>query len=297
MQTTSEQSIPKSTQAIAFLFYLAGGLLIFLFGANTFKLFSTNKNLIYEWGLTALLLFLAILMHRVPRLQIFAKIASALFIASAANALNLSMGNFLGRFLHATGDDMRALAIDKLSQAIPIVVTIILLTLWYGDDLGSIFLKKGNLRQGLRFGLISFAVFTVIFSVIVLIQANAPTTQGLFGSGVSVSTILSAIPWILVFCFSNSFMEELWFRGVSLRKLTPVLGWTSSIIVSALVFGSTHAAATYITPVQMILFSAIVVALGLVNAYVMLKTDSIWGSVFFHAGYDLLVIIPILVSL
>jgi membrane protease YdiL (CAAX protease family) len=41
-------------------------------------------------------------------------------------------------------------------------------------------------------------------------------------------------------------MEELWFRGVSLRKLTSLLGWTASIIVTALVFGSTHAAATYI---------------------------------------------------
>jgi membrane protease YdiL (CAAX protease family) len=91
-------------------------------------------------------------------------------------------------------------------------------------------------------------------------------------------------------------MEELWFRGVSLGKLTPVLGWTSSIIVTALVFGSTHAAATYITPLQMLLFACIVIGLGLVNAYVMLKTDSIWGSVFFHAGYDLLVIIPILAS-
>jgi membrane protease YdiL (CAAX protease family) len=91
-------------------------------------------------------------------------------------------------------------------------------------------------------------------------------------------------------------MEELWFRGVSLKKLTPVLGLTASIIVTALVFGSTHAAATYITSIQMFIFPVIVFALGLVNAYVMLKTDSIWGSVLFHAGYDLLVIIPVLVS-
>ena len=91
-------------------------------------------------------------------------------------------------------------------------------------------------------------------------------------------------------------MEELWFRGVSLRKLTPLLGWTASIIVTAVVFGGTHAAATYITPIQMIPFFIIVIALGLVNAYVMLKTDSLWGSVFFHAGYDLLVIIPLLVE-
>jgi hypothetical protein len=33
-----------------------------------------------------------------------------------------------------------------------------------------------------------------------------------------------------------------------------------------------------------------------VNARQMLKTDSIWGSVLFHAGYDLIVIIPNIVS-
>jgi membrane protease YdiL (CAAX protease family) len=174
------------------------------------------------------------------------------------------------------------------------VLTIVLLTLWSGEELGSLFLKKGNLRQGLRFGLISFAIFAAIFSVIVVVQANGSRTQGLFASGISVNTIVSTIPWILMFCFVNSFMEELWFRGVSLGKLTPVLGRTASIIVTALVFGSTHAAATYITPTQMLPFAAIVIGLGLVNAYMMLKTDSIWGSVFFHAGYDLLVILPLL---
>jgi membrane protease YdiL (CAAX protease family) len=296
MQATNEQLHGKTTQIVAFLFYLIGGLMIFLWGANTFNLFSTNKNIVYEWGITLLFLLLAVIMRRVPRLEVYWKIASALFLASAANAINMALGNFLGPILHATGSDMRSLAVDKLSQAIPIVLTIILLTLWQGDDLGSLFLKRGNLRLGLRFGLISFAVFTAIFIVIAMFQANAPKTQGLFAAGVSTTTIVAAIPWILLFCFSNSFMEELWFRGVSLRKLTPVLGWTSSIIVTALVFGSTHAAATYITPIQMLLFSVIVISLGLVNAYIMLKTDSIWGSVFFHAGYDLLVIIPLLAS-
>jgi len=294
MQATNVQSTSKITQAIAFLFYLIGGLLVFLWGANTFRLFPTNRNIVYEWGLTMILLILAVVMQRVQRLHIYWKIASALFLASAANAVNLSLGNFLGPMLHLSGEDMRFLAFDKLAQAIPIVVTIILLTLWSGDDLGSLFLKKGNLRQGLKFGLISFAIFAVIFIVIVVVQANGPKTQGLFASGISVNTVVGAIPWILMFCFVNSFMEELWFRGVSLGKLTPVLGRTASIIVTALVFGSTHAAATYITPIQMLLFAVIVIGLGLVNATMMLKTDSIWGSVFFHAGYDLLVILPLL---
>jgi len=297
MQTTSEINTSKVTQAIAFLFYLSGGLLILLWGANTFRLFPTNKNIVYEWGITLVFLSLAVIMQRVPRLQIYWKIASALFIASAANAINLSLGNFLAPMLHLSVEDMRFLAIDKLAQAIPIVLAIILLTLWSGNDLGSIFLKRGNLRQGLRFGLISFAVFAVIFIVIVILQSNAQQTQGLFASGISANTIVTAIPWILMFCFVNSFMEELWFRGVSLGKLNPVIGRTAAVIVTALVFGLSHSAATYITPIQMVLFSTIVIALGLVNAYVMLKTDSIWGSVLFHAGYDLLVIIPILASL
>ncbi len=296
MQTTKTQTRSRSTQVITFLLYLIGGLLIFLLGANTFELFSTNRNALYEWGLTMLLLLLAVIMQRFTPLRIYARIAGALFIAAAANAVNLALGNFLKPILPASFSDMQFLAIDKLSQAIPIVVAIVLLSLWSGDDLGSLFLKKGNLRQGLKFGLISFAIFTVIFIVIVLIQADAPKTQGLFASGVSLSTVVAAIPWILLFCFTNSIMEELWFRGVSLRKLTPLLGRAASIIVTALVFGISHSAATYITSVQMIFFPIMVTVLGLVNAYVMLKTDSIWGSVFFHAGYDLFVILPLLVE-
>jgi membrane protease YdiL (CAAX protease family) len=102
---------------------------------------------------------------------------------------------------------------------------------------------------------------------------------------------------MLIFVFVNGFMEELWFRGISLGKLHPVLGAALAVIVTALVFGISHTAGTYISPAERILFPAIVVGLGLLNGFMMLKTDSIWGSVLFHAGYDLLVIIPILVSI
>lgn len=272
MQATNTPT--RSTHVIAFLFYLSGGLAIFVLGANTFELFATNRNAIYEWGLTMALLLLAVIMQRVAALRIYARIAGVLFIAAAGNASNLALGNFLKPMLPPGFSDMQFLAIDKLSQAIPIVLAIILLALWSGDDLGALFLKKGNLRQGLLFGLISFAIFAVIFIVIVLMQADAPKTEGLFASGVSLSTIVAAIPWILLFCFTNSFMEELWFRGLSLRKLTPLLGWMASITVTALVFGIIHSAATYILSVQMIFFSIIVITFGLVNAYVMLKTEA-----------------------
>jgi membrane protease YdiL (CAAX protease family) len=69
------------------------------------------------------------------------------------------------------------------------------------------------------------------------------------------------------------------------------------VLATALVFSIPHAGGTYISDVERITFPIIVFSLGLLNGYVMLKTDSVWGSVLFHAGYNLLVIIPVLVSM
>lgn len=296
MQKGIVSSEAKPHHAILFVLYLIGGLSVFLLGSNTFRVFPTNRNLLYEWGLTLVFLVLTAFLRRSTRFRKFWETAFALFIASFANALNLILGNWLARLLPPAASTAQALAIDKLSQAIPIVLAIIVLTLLSGHDLGSIFLKRGNLRQGLQFGFVSFGVFAAIFAVIAVLQANAPSSQGLTASGVSLSIIIPAIPWILVFIFANALMEELWFRGISLGKLSPFLGVFGAVLLTTLVFGVTHLAGTYITPGQMFIFPLIVFTLGLVNGFVMLKTDSIWGSVLFHAGYDLFVIIPVLVS-
>ena len=296
MQAKTSENETRLIRGMIFVLYLLGGLAVFLFGANTFSIFPTNSNPLYEWGLTAFFLALALLLRRSSNLSRFWQVAYALFVAAFANAVNLALGNWLARIIPSTSL-AQEYAIDKVSQAVPIVLAIILLTLLAGDDLGSIFLKKGNLKLGLTFGFISFGVFAVIFAVIAMLQSNAPTTSGLFASGVSLDTLINAMPWMLIFVLVNGFMEELWFRGISLGKLRPVLGAVLAVIVTSLVFGISHTAGTYISPAERILFPAIVVGLGLVNGFMMLKTDSIWGSVLFHAGYDLLVIIPILVSM
>ena len=297
MQKDIVPSEQKTHRPILFVLYLIGGVLIFLLGSNYFRLFPTNKNALYEWGLTLVLLVLAEFLRRSGRFRQYWSIAFALFVASFANALNLYLGNWLSHYLPMAGSEAQSIAIDKLSQCIPIVLSIILLTRLSGDNLGSIYLKKGNLQQGLRFGFISFGIFTAIFVVIAILQSHAPSSEGMMASGVSLNTIVSSIPWILVFIFANSLMEELWFRGISLGKLRSLLGATASVFVTALVFAIPHLGATYIAPIEMFIFPIIVFAFGLVNGFVMLKTDSIWGSVLFHAGYDLIVIIPILASL
>jgi membrane protease YdiL (CAAX protease family) len=294
-----ERSLPGAQRAyrpLVFVLFLIAGLMLFLLGNNWNSLFVTNDSTLYKWGLVALFLAIALALRQSERFRPCSGIALALSIASFANAANWQLGNWLGRLLPPASGAAQEIAIDKLAQAIPVVLAILLLTKLCGGDMGSVFLKRGNLRWGLRFGLISFAVFAGIFAVIAVLQSSAPSSGGLFAAGVPLGTLVAAIPWIVVFAFANALMEELWFRGVFLNKLTPVLGVAASVVVTALVFSMPHFGATYIAPIERVAFAVVVFALGLVNAAVMLKTDSIWGSVLFHAGYDLLVIIPVISS-
>jgi membrane protease YdiL (CAAX protease family) len=295
-----EHSVPRPqrlNRAVVFALFLVGGLMVFLLGNNWNSLFPTNDSALYKWSLPALFLVVGAALRQSERFQHYWGLALALFIAAFANALNWQLGNWLAHLLPRASSVGQELAVDKISQCVPVVIAIVLLTRLAGNDLGSLFIKKGNLRWGLRFGLISFGIFAIIFAAIAVLQSSAPPSEGMTATGVPLAVIAAAVPWILVFVFANSLMEELWFRWVFLGRLRPILGATTSVVVTALVFGIPHVGATYISPIEMAIFPSVVFALGLVNGFVMLKTNSIWGSVLFHAGYDLLIIIPVFVSL
>jgi hypothetical protein len=170
------------------------------------------------------------------------------------------------------GSTAQELAIDKLSQCVPVVLSIMVLTKLIGDDLGSIYLKKGDLKEGLRFGLISFGICAGIFAVIAIVQANAPASQGLTASGVSLAVIVSALPWILVWAFANSLMEELWLRGIFLKS-SSAPRHTATIVVRhwSLAFRMPIAAGDDYLPI-------IVFVLGVECAH-NVKTDSIVNAV------------------
>ena len=290
-------SYPSRTQrSLLFVLFLVGGTAIFLFGNNWTAHLRTNRSALYKWGLAVLFLALAYLLKSQARTRAYWPVAYALFVAAFANALGWNLGNWLVRLLPPLHDPALALAVDKLSQAIPVVVTIVLLTWLSGGDLSTLFVQGGRLASSLRFGGISFALWALLFAVIAVLQAHSTAETGLFAGGVPLTTVVAALPWFLVFIFANALMEELWFRGVFLNALRPHLSASAAIVVTSLVFALPHAGAQYAAPAERIVFSIVVFALGLVNAWAMLKTDNIWGSVLFHAGYDLMVIIPVLVS-
>ena len=259
-----------------------GGLAVFVFGSPYYSVFPTNGNQVYCLALTLFFLVLALVFRRVRRLAPYAPASYALFTASAALLfLNTGVLN-----LHdASTDPLPFIALDKLSQFLHVVPVILLLTLVAGNDFRSVFLDKGRLRQGLTFGLVSLVVFAVIAVVLQL------------GSHGALSSLPAAIPWLLLFVFANAIMEELWLRAIFLRPYGTLVGRWMAVLITAVVFGTSHISATYDFPGGGIIFGLVVFGLGLVGAHAMQKDESLIGPVLFHAGYDLLIIVPILNSL
>jgi membrane protease YdiL (CAAX protease family) len=95
----------------------------------------------------------------------------------------------------------------------------------------------------------------------------------------------------LIFVLANGTLEELLFRGLFLRKLEPFVGKFLSNLLTALVFTVLHRGAFYTSDEA--IFLAVTFPLALVWGYVMQKTDGIWGSILFHAGMDIPIILGI----
>jgi membrane protease YdiL (CAAX protease family) len=175
------------------------------------------------------------------------------------------------------------LAIDKLDSSIVIIGSIILLTIISGSGLPSLYIQSGNSRKGILIGTIPLFVFVL---------SAIPLSEILFGGrDLQMARVIPWTPWILIFVFGNAFNEELLFRGLFLRKFSPFVGKFLSNLVIAIPFGLHHTGVTYSPDTMM--FLAILLPLALAWGVLMQKTNSIWGSVLFHAGTD----IPVVLSL
>ena len=267
--------------AIGIGLFLAG-CAVFVFGSPYYRVFPTNWNQNYNLLLTAAFLILMVVCSQVPALSRFRTAAYAFLIASVALVV-LKAGFF--NLTIKTANQLQEIALDKASQFLHIVPVILLMTLLARKNLGSIFLQTGRLKQGLIFGMISFILFAVLSYLI-----NR-------GNSEFLQLVIKNIPWLLLFVLANSVMEEFWFRAIFLNPFDTLVGRTGAILITALVFGLSHINATYEFPGGGVVFGMVVFSLGAVGAYAMLKDQSLIGPVLFHAGYDLIIILPVLNSL
>jgi membrane protease YdiL (CAAX protease family) len=227
-------------------------------------------------------LAIALYLRRNSRFHQYRQVFFGYFIGGTAFLLQWLIFQFL--IIPRT---MEMIAFEKVIAALLTIIPIITLTRLSGDDLGSIYVKKGKLRSGLLVGVTIFAFFVV---------TAFPSATYMFGAqNLDSNVMLVWTPWILVFVFANAFLEEFMYRALFLKRYEAFFGSKISNLLQAIIFCTIHLSVSY-SP-EPYLFVVLTFVLGLAWGYLMQRTDSIWGSILFHAGTDIPIIISIFSTL
>jgi len=259
-----------------FMLFLTCGLSVFFVNTTFSPVLPDSIRLTAKISLCIIYLFIAILIKNNKALK---SVFFAFFIASVAILISFSISDPILKFFGLSVNTPHGIALTKFVESLFIVLPIILFTIVMKHDLGSIYIKKGKIKSSIIIGLTSFIILTFL--------AAAQTSI----HNVRLSSTISMLPWMLIFVISNGFMEELLSRGLFLRKYAKFLGLNLSNLLTAIIFTLAHMQVKY-TP-DLPIFLIITFLLALAWGFVMQKTDNIWGSALFHAGADMVIIIPI----
>jgi membrane protease YdiL (CAAX protease family) len=210
----------------------------------------------------------ALTLYRNVRLRKYWRLAFAYFVASCAVVLSDFIGDWA---LHISGqsfDTARGFTALKLAEDATIVGTIVAFMFFTRDDPREMFLTKGRLGLGLTIGLSGFLVLTVV---------GLSSAASRIGDPGRVRELLLAFGLISL---ADGLMEELFFRGLFLRRLARFIGDDWANVVTALVFTFAHQV-LFETPwlLPMVFF------LGLLFGWIMQKTESVLASALLHAGF------------
>jgi uncharacterized protein len=262
-----------------FFIVLALSLFVFVVLSHFRPLLPKTADLITRICTAAVLLSAALIARRTERFSKYWQIIFALFIGLLAISVDykLVLGQRVGSLLGVNPDTPAGWAVDKMGGELTVVIIVVGLTFAIGGNLASLRIKKGRLALGLAVGFGTFVLAAL---------TAAPLARFMFnGNNLTLARILPWTPWLLLFVLSNAFGEELLFRGLFLAKLEPFIGKLPASLLVALPFVLMHYGVPY-TP-QQFMFVAVLLPLAFCWGWLMQKTDSIWGSVLFHAGMDI----------
>ena len=266
-------------RAICFAVFLISGLTLFLLQFLAFN----SKNRLFQScvfvALPVVFTLTTVLLYRSRNLNAYWQAYFSYTTTAIAITLMWLLDDLLVNWLGLDSKKPAGMAVEKVTDAVILISTVILLSKLFRVSLGSIYLQRGKLKLGLIFGILGFAVMAT-FGVL---QARS--------LGISFERIREWTPWLLIFCLANGFMEELIARGLFLKKVQPFLGTFLSNLVTTIVFSIAHVGVTYSS--DLLTFLVVLFVFALLAGFVMQKTDALWGSALFHAGADILIMIGI----
>jgi membrane protease YdiL (CAAX protease family) len=284
IQTKSRTSIlgkhisGSFSKASIFLLLLICGLAVFVLGTSYYDQFPTNTSGLFKIGSSALFLVAVIIARQVNWLKPYWRVMYAFFVASMVNVVSwyfaLYLRDGLFEMLQVSTATIPGMTFAKLLEASLTVGTILVLVKLSGDDLASVYIRKGNLRWALTIGFLALVNLTA--SAILIAYSGERLLE----------TMIPNMPWWLAFSLANGFMEELWFRGLFLQRLRPIIGAGGALWMTSIWFGIMHVFAVYVSGVGALVFATLVFTLGFAFALLMQKTKNIWGATLFHAASD-----------
>lgn len=281
-----DQKMKPLQRITLFFILLASGLLVFVVFSHYFPFFDGNIDIIGRIVIAAIFLVLALLARGSERLHKYWLIPFAYFTALISISVDyyLGLNKWILPRLGLSTYSPAGLAIDKLESSLLGITVILILNGLAGQKLDSLYLRRGRLGLGLTVGLAAFAV---------MVAAVIPITELFFnGESLSWARIMAWAPWVLVMIFSNAAYEELVYRGPFLGRLEPLFGKFAINVITSIPFVVSHAGNNYMSD-AFIFFFLQLLPLSLAWCWLTQKTNSIWGSILFHAAMD----IPIFVGI
>jgi membrane protease YdiL (CAAX protease family) len=259
------------------------GFIVFALTMTFAPLFPTWANFTIRIVLLAILGALWRAARNGSRLSRFRPIFFAYFTAVFGLSLGFVFTDRGLALLGLTTQTPIGVAAAKLLQSSLTVIGILAVSKLSGQTLASLYIRKGRLLLSLGVGLVAAGALGFL-------SLHQPAVTAL-----SAARLGSLAPMIAIFVLSNAFMEELLFRGLFLGRYEALVGKWLAIFSTAIAFTLAHMQVTYAP--QMLVFLLATFALSICWGWLTQKTGNLWGSTLFHAGADLLIIIPIFTGL
>jgi membrane protease YdiL (CAAX protease family) len=205
-------------------------------------------------------------------------VALAFGLSALGFLLSFLLSDWTANLLNATPTTPRGVALLKVGEVIPMVLPALVLIPIWGEGFGSIYLQRGRLGVSLVLGVALGAILVVL---LLLISDAGPKAR----------SSLSFAGWMLLFAFSNAFMEELLVRGLFLRPFEKFFRPFIALLLTALLFTVMHFDASYLNAENFVTAVPYIFLLGLGTGAVIQRSGNLWGAVLAHAAADVVLII------